>query len=255
MIWTILAYLFYALLAYLLFLTIKSYMTMAKLSKGGVVWCRFFPQVTDTFRLIKAAVAQPYRIPISPIIETYYEKERPPKAAGLFLFGTTSIIFNKVSVLNELYVTKNQFYTKHENERAFSQPLLFNNIVSMDTADPTYKTKRKSLSQAFFKNKIRLMMQQVKKSSLKLFKELQATADSDGKCKTDLVKFTTRLQNHIITSVLIGEDEAFTPITFLSKKGEEQMDVSDFIDAVLTQFFDRIQENIPAIFVPALFNF
>ena len=145
MLWTILTYLFYLLLAYAAFLTIKSYLKMAELSKGGVTWCRFLPQVTDTFRMIKAAMAEPYRIPITPIIEEYYGAENPPKATGFYLLGTPSIVFNKVSCLNELYVTKNAFYTKHENERNYGRPLLFNNIVNMDTADPTYKTKRKSL--------------------------------------------------------------------------------------------------------------
>ena len=96
-------------------------------------------------------------------------------------------------------------------------------------------------------------MQQVKTSSLKLFKELQATADSEGKAKTDIIKFTTRVQSHIITSVLIGEEEAFDKLTFYGKNGEEIMDSADFIDSVLIQFFDRVQENIPGLFFPSLF--
>jgi len=122
----------------------------------------------------------------------------------MYLFGTRSIIFNSVSCLNELYVTKNQFYSKHENERSLSQPLLGTNIISMESNDPEYKTKRKVLSQAFFKNKIRAMMDCVKSTALKIFKEVQDKA-VDGKTELDLVKITSRVQNHIITNVMLGE--------------------------------------------------
>jgi len=42
----------------------------------------------------------------------------------------------------------------------------------MASDDPAYKKKRKTLSGAFFKGKIRAMMDLVKKTSLKVFKDL-----------------------------------------------------------------------------------
>ena len=47
-----------------------------------------------------------------------------------------------------------------------SQPMLYNNIVSMETEDPLYKSKRKALSSAFFKNKVREMTVIVKQTAL-----------------------------------------------------------------------------------------
>jgi len=60
------------------------------------------------------------------------------------------IFFNRVEHLNDLWVTKNKYTTKHELERKAGVPLLSSNIVSMDSADPTYRHKRKVLSSAFF---------------------------------------------------------------------------------------------------------
>ena len=62
----------------------------------------------------------------------------------------------------------------------------------MDSADPAYKVKRKVLSGAFFKNKIRAMMHIVKTTSIKVFKDIQDKA-VDGKTELDLAKITSLL--------------------------------------------------------------
>ena len=112
------------------------------------------------------------KIPVSPTLLAYHDFPLPPVTA-LWLIGTPSIIFNSARSLEELYVTKNAYYTKHENERLYSAPLLNKNMITMDTDDPQYKSKRKVLSSAFFKNKIRAMMHIVKSTSLKIFKDIQ----------------------------------------------------------------------------------
>ena len=116
-------------------------------------------------------MADPSKIPITPPLYTFFGKDLPA-AAGMNLFGTPSIIFNKTKALNDIYGLQNAYHTKHENERVFGAPLLYNNIVSMASDDPAYKKKRKTLSGAFFKGKIRAMMDLVKKTSLKVFKDL-----------------------------------------------------------------------------------
>lgn len=96
---------------------------------------RFFPQLSDTVRVIKANIADNTKIPLTPAFHAYYGEALPQKL-GTWLFGTPSIVFNRVTSLNEIYVTKNMYHTKHENERMFGKPLLFNNIVAMDSDDP-----------------------------------------------------------------------------------------------------------------------
>ena len=220
----------------------------------GVRWCRFFPQLSDTLRIIKATMDDGYAIPIMPALVNYYGKALPP-VTGMWLFGTPSLVFNRVVALDEIYVTKNKFHTKHENERIYSAPLLYNNIVSMDTADPQYKKKRKVLSGAFFKNKIRAMMHIVKSTSLTLFKSIQDSA-VDGKSEQDLVKLTSKLQNHIITNVLLGEGESFKKLEFVHPDGHTEMvELADFIDLVFELFTKRIQDNIFVVLAPTLFQY
>ena len=110
----------------------------------------------------------------------------------------------------------------------------------MDSADPAYKVKRKVLSGAFFKNKIRAMMHIVKTTSMKVFKDIQDKA-VDGKTELDLAKITSLLQNHIITDVLLGDGESFKKFEFVNADGSKEMIVlADFIDKVFALFLQRV---------------
>ena len=100
-----------------------------------------------------------------------------PDVAGIMLFGMPVMFFCNSDALDELYVTKNAFYTKHPIERSASKPLLYNNIVNMDTDDPLYKKKRKALSSAFFKSKMEVITNTVKSTAMSAFAMLQAKGD------------------------------------------------------------------------------
>ena len=76
------------------------------------------------------------------------------------------LFFNDPDALQDIYVNKNSAFTKHELERRFGVPLLFNNIVNIDTDDPSYHKKRKALSSAFFKNRVQKMVNMVKETTL-----------------------------------------------------------------------------------------
>lgn len=66
---------------------------------------------------------------------------------------------------------------------------------------------------------------------------------------------TTRLQNHIITNVILGEGESFKKFEFVNIDGSTEMiELADFIDAVFTLFMQRVQDNILLVFSPALFQ-
>jgi len=194
------------------------------------------------------------RVPITPAIIEYFSDNLPGKV-GLWLFGTPSILFNNVASLNEIYVTKNAYHTKHENERLFGEPLLFNNIVSMDTADPKYKAKRKSLSAAFLKAKIRSMMGMVKSTTLRFFKDIQDKA-VDGVTVADLNDTTCALQAHIITCILLGEGESFVEIDYHNKDGSvKKVTIAEHIDSTLNSFFARLNDNIFALIYPSLLKY
>ena len=113
---TICLYIFYALCAWFCYWVLKTYLHMNKREKEGVVWMNRFPQISDTIRIIMANTRDPSKIPIYPSLTHYFGEELPAKI-GMWLFGSPSVIFNRVSCLNELYVKKNAYFTKHEQER------------------------------------------------------------------------------------------------------------------------------------------
>jgi cytochrome P450 len=119
--------------------------------------------------------------------------------------------------MEEIFVTKNVNFSKQDKKEA-AKPMVYNNIVTMETEDPMYKKKRKAISSAFFKNKVQQMIMIVKETALRVFKEIQ---DEGERTEQDIVKVTTRLQNHVITSVLVGSGKSFEKLPFHDpEKGE-----------------------------------
>ena len=77
-----------------------------------------------------------------------------PPHAGLCMIGEVMLFFSDPDALQDIYVNKNAAYTKHETERKFGAPMFYNSIVAMETEDPQYRTKKKALSSAFYKNRV-----------------------------------------------------------------------------------------------------
>ena len=200
MILDLLKYAAFGVLVLFLLAFLYSKRNETRLSAQGVVFMRF-GFIADFIRLIVSQKKDPYRIFLNPIFEAYFGKENIPNVTGINLFGYQIVVFNRVECLDELYVKKNAFMTKHESGRSFGVPLFTDNVVAADSKDPNYKLKRKSLSAAFFKNKVQKMIITVKETALRIFKEVQ---DKGDRVEQYLVKITTRLQNHIITSIMLG---------------------------------------------------
>ena len=108
----------------------------------------------------------PYDLPILPYLKTGLGVDKLPPMTGSMLFGMPVIFICDPALLEDLYVKKNALYTKHEIERRFGAPLVYNNIVNMETDDKDYGPKRKVLSSAFFKNKVQKMVTMIKESAL-----------------------------------------------------------------------------------------
>lgn len=138
----------------------------------GVTFASYFPIITDNIRMIYYATYYPNELCFIRMVNESNSGSKDgklPQIAGMFVFGMLCVIWNKPEALDELYVTKNAFYTKHEIERAGARPLIVNSIVSMESDDPTYRKKRKALSGAFLKGKMDLITELVKKSAMHSF--------------------------------------------------------------------------------------
>lgn len=141
------------------------------------------------------------------------DPKNPPPAVGFYLIGMSTIWFNSYKYLEELFVTKNAFYTKHPVERSLGKPLLYTNIVNMDSDDPTYKKKRKALSAAFLKSKMTEIIAMIKSTALRCFAELQAKGDENT---IDLNMYTSTVQAHIIVTLMVGPGHSFKSLPYVS---------------------------------------
>ena len=81
-------------------------------------------------------------------------------------------MFCNCEVLEEIYVSKNQLYTKHPIERVSGLPLFGTNIINMDSNDPSFKKKRKALQTAFSRSKAEVLTHRVKQATLAAFADL-----------------------------------------------------------------------------------
>lgn len=81
------------------------------------------------------------------------EKFLPP-VTGFYLLGTPGLVINSCALLEDLYVTKNAFFSKHPMGKMGGKPLFTDNLLTLETDNPKYKQKRKAISGAFFKSKM-----------------------------------------------------------------------------------------------------
>lgn len=68
--------------------------------------------------------------------------------------GTVYTLISSVDMLQDLYVNKTQFVTKHSASHHAWSYTHANGLVFGVTSDPVYLAKRKALSGAFFKTKL-----------------------------------------------------------------------------------------------------
>ena len=208
LIFTILKYFFLFLFAYFIFYILKSIVKQKKREAEGVVFTGPFACVSNSISMMSIIKNHPTSNFFDILLMENFgdDQKQLPRKLGIWMFGELMIFHNHVDCFTEIFVTKNKYYSKHPMKNENSKPLLLNNMVTMATDHPMYKKKRKSVSAAFFQNKIMQMTKIVKRTALKLFKEIQDEGDVVEK---DIVKLTTKLQNHIITDVLVGAGESF----------------------------------------------
>lgn len=196
----------------------------------GVKFSGPFAYFTDAFNILRCIHQRPLELSNALHNDHMRDKDgKLPDVMGFHLFGTMGIFFNKPKYVEELLVTKNAYYSKHELQRLATQPLFGATIASLETDHPLYKKKRKALSAAFFKCKMSNIAQTVKQVALETFADLQAKGDENVVC---IYKFTCKVQAHIIVSQLVGSEYCFKPIVHINlDTGEEEvLTIADFMD-------------------------
>lgn len=81
-----------------------------------------------------------------------------------------TLLLNSAKMAEEVFITKNKFNTKEPSSRRDYSILMRDTIVFQDTFDDDYVAKRKSVSAAFFKKKLRYMTELFKKNIFEEFR-------------------------------------------------------------------------------------
>jgi len=123
----------------------------------------------DTVRMIRWFTKDSTLVPIFYQARESISEVLPPMFA-LCIFGDSLLFLNSPELLEEAYVNKNAWYTKHDIERDAVKMLVNSPITHVHSQDPAYAPMRKSLSQAFFKKKIVLMTQIIREVTLDYIK-------------------------------------------------------------------------------------
>ena len=88
---------------------------------------------------------------------------------------------------------------------------------------------------------------------MRVFKHYQDKGEST---EEDLVKVATKLQNHLITNIILGENCSFSTLPYLDDDGSTvQVELADFIDKMLVTLFKRVSENTLAMIFPFLLKY
>lgn len=207
-----------------------------------------------------------------PFIQELIRQEFPdnnlPRFYGIFLFGNCIVLMNDPTLLQDIYLTKNKFFSKHPMKSEGSAPLFYNDIVTMGTDNPQYLTKRKALSSAFFKNKVLLMTKVVKQTTLDTIRDLtnelkdketgvqkEGTNQDRTSINVDIVMFTKKLQSNIMTNILLGDKSDQITLTYKNKQSDQSqasslVPIHQFIDQMIKDMRDRVKSNPLLAFNP-----
>jgi len=202
----------------------------------------------DTVRMIKWFSRDPTVLPFFYQARESISEILPPVFA-LCIFGDSVLFLNSPEMLEEAYVNKNLWYTKHDFERQFIKMLVDSPITHVHTHDPTYVPRRKSLSQAFFKKKLVLMTKIIKEVTLEYIKQNQAPVVGESKTM-DLCNFTLEMQSHVTISVLVGSGPSKSLIPYENPTTGEikPVLVSSMINHIIEDITHRVENPINAFF-------
>ena len=98
-----------------------------------------------------------------------------PPLVGQVVLNDVYVLISSVDMLNDIYVNKTQFVTKHSAASHAWNYTHSNALVFGVTQDPGYVAKRKALSGAFFKTKLMKMTQLIQQVTRASIRKLQTS--------------------------------------------------------------------------------
>ena len=120
MLWEIFKYLGLLLILFVAYKYAKALRRQKEWEAQGVVFSGPFAYFTDFIRMIQFSETHKHEMILVPLISRFEKNCQLPEAIGLHFMGTTGVILTRAKQVEEVFMTKNAFYSKHEIERQLS---------------------------------------------------------------------------------------------------------------------------------------
>ena len=180
--------------------------------------------------------------------DTYMKgKKEVPPFVGLVLGSTVLLLVNRPEPCEDLFLTKNKYYDKHPNSAEVFKRMLGNSIL-FAKSDIHWQQKRKALSAALYKEKLRGMVDMMKEVTVHMIRDKWMKAENEH---IDIVRESSNLFIKITLTCLFGttkEDIMITQRTAgqdsLQLLGQTMISVTE---NVVTKFFHPLKIMFPEI--------
>ena len=155
---------------------------------------------------------------------------------GVVLGSTVALVVNRPEPCEELFLTKNKYFDKHPNSAEFLKRMIGNSIL-FAKSDIHWQQKRKSLSAALYKDKLKVMVEMMKDVTIHMIRNKWMKAENQ---QIDIVKESSNLFIKITLTCLFGTTKDDIMVTQRSA-GQESLHL-------LGQTMISITEDIVAKF-------
>ena len=119
---------------------------------------------------------------------------------GVVLGSTVALVVNRPEPCEELFLTKNKYFDKHPNSAEFLKRMIGNSIL-FAKSDIHWQQKRKSLSAALYKDKLKVMVEMMKDVTIHMIRNKWMKAENQ---QIDIVKESSNLFIKITLTCLFG---------------------------------------------------
>ena len=127
-----------------------------------------------------------------------------PPIVGMVFGSSVTLVVNRPEPAEELFLTKNKYFDKHPRSAKFFSRLTGDSIL-FAKSDLLWQQKRKSLSAALYKDKLRVMIEMMKDVTLDVIRNKWMKAEGR---QIDIVKESSNLFIKITLKCLFGGDNS-----------------------------------------------
>jgi len=98
--------------------------------------------------------------------EVYFKgKKEVPPVVGFVMGINVVLFFNRPESCSEIFMTKNKYFDKHPRSLKMGKKLFGDSILTAKS-DMMWQSKRKVLSSALYKDKLKLMIDMIKDATV-----------------------------------------------------------------------------------------